>query len=126
MGTDSHLWASKVIDAARAIPARSGRSSGTSAAAPPQAASTCSQSRSSSAIWAISASGSTAPALVVPAVAATKKGEQPASRSARMRSARSSGSMRSRASTRTSRTASVPRPHRRAALRNEWCPSAET
>ncbi len=44
IGTESHLWASKVSESARGTPARTGRSSGTSAAPPPHAASTCSQS----------------------------------------------------------------------------------
>ena len=108
------------------MPASAGRSSGTSAAAPPQAASTCSQSPSSAQTSASSASGSMTPALVVPAVADHQEGVCPASRSAAMPPPQVADVSRCRASSPTSRTASVPRPGGVRALTKESWAWSET
>ena len=126
MGTESHLWASKVMELAREIPSRTGRSSGTRAAAPPQAASTWSQIPSSSATWAISATGSTTPALVEPSGGHHQEGREPCLPVLPDAGREVLRDHPQPASTRISRTASVPSPASRAALRKEWCASGET
>ena len=86
------------------------RSSGTSAAIPLIAASTCSQAPAPAVTAAMSATGSKAPDEVVPRVAHTKNGTRPASRSAAIAAARASGRMANALSWATTRIASVPMP----------------
>ena len=117
----SHLCGFTTIESARSQPASTSRCSGTMAATPPYAASTWSQSPSRAAMSATAGTGSTLVVDVVPTVAQTATGRQPAARSSAMARASAAGSMRNSASVGIFRTASRPKPRMIAALSTEEC-----
>ena len=88
------------------MPASQPRPRSVSIAKPPYAASTCSQTSWSEQTAAISAIGSIAPVLVVPAVATTMNGCRPPWTSASIAAASASGRMRRCSSTPIERTCS--------------------
>ena len=106
-------------------PARRGRSVALSAAAAPNAPSTCIHSPRSAQASAIAASGSIAPTLTEPAVATTKNGVRPAAASASTASRSASTSIVKSAPTGTMRSWSEPRPRMsKARFTHECVPAA--
>ncbi len=80
-GTPGHLCGSSVRESARSSPAYAEAISSSRRPKAPYAPSTCSQRPSAAQTSARSSSGSIAPVLVVPALAATANGRRPAARS---------------------------------------------
>ena len=76
-GVNSHLCGFKTSESARLQPSRMRRISGTIAAEPPYAASTCSHIACGSQISTIAGTGSMLDVEVVPTVATTQKGRMP-------------------------------------------------
>ena len=104
------MCGSSVIESARSIPANAARPRSVSWKKPPYAASTWSHRSCSAATSAISAIGSIAPVLVVPADATTKNGVRPAARSATSISRSASTSIRSSGVHATERTFALGNP----------------
>ncbi len=92
------------------MPASCGASAGLSAAEPPCAASTCSQSPSLAQMSAIASSGSKAPVGVVPALPTTAIGCCPRLRAAAISARSASGRMRKRSSLSTAIAPPAPKP----------------
>ena len=121
MGVKSHLCGLTTIESARSHPASTSRRSGRMAATPPYAASTWSQRPSRAAMSAIAGTGSTLVVPVVPTVAHTAMGRQPAARSSPIARASAAGSIRNSRSVGIFRTPSRPKPRMIAPFSTELC-----
>ncbi len=108
--TPIHLCGFVLYESTRSSPALTHRNSGTRAAMPAIAASTCSHTCSRSQIAPTSGVGSNAIDEVVPWVVHTKNGSRPASRSAAIIASRAPGCIAKFASCGTMRMRSVPIP----------------
>ena len=119
IGWYSHLCGSSVIESASSMPRSASAPRSVRQANPPYAASTCSHTPCSRQIRARSASGSTAPELVVPALATTTAGRRPAARSASIAPRSAEGRTRIRSSVGSTRTWSGRKPSTRAPRASE-------
>ena len=126
MGVNSHLCGLTTRESARATPSSTAsRSSGTIAATPPYAPSTCSHIPSRRQTSAIARTGSMLVVLVVPTVATAAIGRKPAARSRVIASARRSGRMRKAPSVSMCTTFRWPSPSAIAPLSTDECDCVE-
>src|SRR5207253_1173191 len=122
-GVNSHLCGLTTTESASSAPSSTQRSSGTSAALPAYAASTCSQRRCSAQTAAIVATGSTLVLDVVPTVATTATGRWPAAMSVSIAARSAVTSMRNALSTGMRRHPSWPKPSTMPAFSTDECAS---
>src|SRR4051812_24636355 len=120
-GVNSHLCGLTTSESARSAPSRIDSYPGTIAATPAYAASTCSQIDSRAQMSAIAATGSMLVDDVVPTVATTATGSQPAARSCAIASASASARMRNELSLAIFLSESCPRPSTMTALSMDEC-----